>query len=116
MTDDQISPTELAFGQLITLDDQRQWAVAGVLKKEEQTYAYLIDDVGLSDLQICLVKTDDQQRLILTPITEPSLLQELFKEFQEQISRELGSDPELNLGLMTKVGQIFSSDSAKKEE
>ena len=74
----------LEKGELLTLDDDREYAVAALTIIDNIEYVFLMDTEDYSNFLICSYDNNDG----LEDVDDQKLLQELIKIFDEQLNGE----------------------------
>lgn len=74
----------LEKGELLTLDDDREYVVAALTIIDNIEYVFLMDTEDYSNFMICSYDNNDG----LEDVDNQELLQELIKTFDEQLNGE----------------------------
>ena len=70
----------LEIGDLVTLDNGKEYVVANVATIDNTNYVYLITEDGISDVLICLVKDNS-----LVRVKDGEILEKLLNIFKDGV-------------------------------
>ena len=69
-------------GDVLTLDDNKQYAVVYKTEYNNKKYVYLIDQDDFTNTMFCECNDDD-----LEEVTEPEIIEQLLKKYQEKLNQ-----------------------------